>query len=883
MTALATPPKEIFLSDYTPPAYLVEAVHLFFDLDATQTTVRSVLKMRKNPKGNGTECILDGEQLELISIKLNGQPLEGNAYQRTEKALILTAPPEQFELEIETQIYPDKNTALEGLYHSGNLLCTQCEAQGFRRITYYPDRPDVMAIFTVSLVADKSRWPILLSNGNLEDQGVFEDGRHWVRWHDPYPKPSYLFALVAGDLYCQQDSFTTLSGRVVKLEIFVDHENSHKCDHALQSLKQAMKWDEERYGREYDLDVFMIVAVNDFNMGAMENKGLNIFNASCVLASPETATDQDYYRIQGIVGHEYFHNWSGNRVTCRDWFQLSLKEGFTVFRDQEFSADMNSAAVQRIHDVEQLRTLQFVEDAGPMAHPVRPASFIEISNFYTVTIYEKGAEVVRMIQTIVGKAGFRKGTDLYFSRHDGQAVTTDDFVKAMEDANQVDLTQFKRWYTQAGTPELTVTGHYDEFHRTYTLTVEQSCPPTPGQPEKRPFYIPLAVGLLDQSGHEYPLQLDSDTQNYTGTTRVLAVTQRKQSFTFVQIPEPVTPSLLRQFSAPVKVHFPYTDTMLAFLMSHDSDSFTRWDAGQTLIIKHLMSLIKAVQEDSPLGLSSQVKACFEQLLSDSEADPALIAQMLALPDEMYLASQMDVIDVDAIHQARTFMEQALAQTLRPRFEALYQQYHDTGNYQFNAEAMGRRSLKNRCLAYLMATREPLHIQRCLKQMKQADNMTDLLAGLKLIAQHDGPEGEHALRAFYEQWQHDPQVVDKWLAIQAQSIRPNALLRVKALLKHPAFQLTNPNHVRALIGQFSRHNPVHFHAKDGSGYQFLTDQILQLDKLNPQMASRLLVAFNTWRHYDPHRKQLMQQALTTIASHQDLSADVYEVVNKYLAD
>ena len=878
-----TTPQETFLADYRVPNYLIDSVHLHFDLDTSKTVVRSVLTMRKNPEGEGGECVLDGEQLELLSIKINGRQLQGNEYQRTEKSLSLPSPLDTFELEIETCIYPDQNTALEGLYHSGSLLCTQCEAEGFRRITYYLDRPDVMAVFTVSLVADKKMWPIMLANGNLEAQGQFEDGRHWTRWHDPFPKPSYLFALVAGDLYRQHDSFTTMSGREVSLQIYVDHENSHKCDHALISLKQAMKWDEETYGREYDLDVFMIVAVNDFNMGAMENKGLNIFNASCVLASPKTATDADYYRIQSIVGHEYFHNWSGNRVTCRDWFQLSLKEGFTVLRDQQFSAALNSEAAQRIDDVDQLRTMQFAEDAGPMAHPVRPASFIEISNFYTVTIYEKGAEVVGMIKTIVGDNGFRKGTDLYFERHDGQAVTTDDFVKAMEDANGVDLTQFKRWYSQAGTPVLTIDSHYDRFNNSYSLTISQSCPATPDQKTKQPFYIPLAIGLLDQHGEALSLRLEGEA-SFKGDTRILAITEATQTFVFDNVHSKPIPSLLRGFSAPVKIDYNYSNTELLFLMVHDSDSFNRWDAGQTLLINLLLNLANDIQQERLLSIPRDLIQQFNAVLMDKELDPALIAKMLSLPSENYLAAQMNKADVDAIHDARQFLKKSLANGLKESFVTIYQKLSSQKEaYRFNATDMANRALKNTCLSYLMATDDPMQTQRCLKQMKQSDNMTDTLAGLILLSNQAGPEGEHALRAFYEQWKHDRLVVDKWLTVQAQSSLPNTLLRIKGLMKHPAFSIKNPNNVRALIGQFCRNNPVNFHKKDGSGYRFLAEQILILNKLNPQLAARMLGAFNSWRQYDEDRQALMKQVLTSIAENTELSPDVFEVVNKYLAD
>ena len=876
-------PKETFLADYLVPNYLVDNVALYFDLGRTDTTVRSVLSMRRNPMGEGGDCVLDGEKLTLKSIKIDGRELQGNEYLRTDKALMISKVPEKFDLEIEVLIHPDKNTALEGLYHSGRLLCTQCEAEGFRRITYYPDRPDVMAVFTVSIEAEKADWPIMLSNGNLEKKDQLENGRHCVRWHDPHPKPSYLFALVAGDLHIQKDSFVTTSGRIVALEIYVDVENSHKCDHALMSLKQAMKWDEERYGREYDLDIFMIVAVNDFNMGAMENKGLNIFNSACVLASPETATDRDYYRIQSIVGHEYFHNWSGNRVTCRDWFQLSLKEGFTVLRDQQFSADMNSAAVQRIEDVNQLRAMQFSEDAGPMSHPVRPASFIEISNFYTVTIYEKGAEVVGMIKTIVGDVGFRKGTDLYFARHDGQAVTTDDFVKAIEDANKVDLTQFKRWYSQAGTPQLNIVTEYDSTGQRYTLTINQQCEATPGQRHKEAFHIPVAVGLLDKKGNVVQMQLDGESAASESETRILSVKENKQQFVFINVPSEPVVSFLRGFSAPVKVNLPRTNNELTFLMANDTDSFCQWDAGQQLLLNILLQLAEKTIKGSALSLPIELVEQFGKLLKRGLSSPALVAKMLILPSESYLAGQRKPADVDAIHTARSYMKRELALLLKEDFSILFSALNTTDKYQFDAAEMAKRSLKNICLDYLVATGDPMQVQRCLKQMKQSDNMTDTMSGLTILVDQQGPEREHAIRAFYEQWKHDRQVVDKWLAVQAQSSLKDTLLRVKGLMSHPAFNITNPNNVRSLIGQFCRNNAINFHAIDGSGYQFLVEQILILDKLNPQIASRQLGAFNSWQQYDKKRQGMMKAALEKIAKQTDLSADVYEIVTKYLAD
>lgn len=739
-----------------------------------------------------------------------------------------------------------------------------------------------MAVFTVSIVANQQMWPIMLSNGNLQEQGVFDDGRHWVRWHDPHPKPSYLFALVAGDLHCQQDNFVTMSGREVTLEVFVDHENSHKCDHALASLKQSMQWDEQAYGREYDLDIYMVVAVNDFNMGAMENKGLNVFNAAYVLASPETATDKDYFSIQSVIGHEYFHNWSGNRVTCRDWFQLSLKEGFTVLRDHQFSAALNSPAVQRIDNVNKLRTMQFAEDAGPMAHPVRPASFIEISNFYTVTIYEKGAEVVGMIKTIVGDDGFRRGTDLYFSRHDGQAVTTDDFVTAIEDATEVDLNQFKRWYSQAGTPEVTVSTYYDIQRQSYQLTLEQTCPATPDQVDKLAFHIPIALGLLDENGQAIPMQLEDEVAAFDGDTRVISFVEDKQTFTFINVKSNPVPSILRGFSAPIKLHQDRSNEELAFLMANDTDSFNRWDAGQNLFIDVLMSLVNNVKTKTRLALPSILLEQMETVLDDADNDPALVAKMLKMPEENYLASLNKPADVDAIHTACTFLKQSLAIALKDKFIEIYQKFNIKQQYQFNADDMAKRSLKNACLEYLMAIEDPMQTQRCLMQMKQSDNMTDTLAGLTLMAEQSGHESEHALRAFYEQWQHDRQVVDKWLTVQALSTSSDTLIRVKGLMKHPAFSITNPNNVRALIGQFCRNNPVRFHAKDGSGYQFLAEQILVLDKLNPQIAAKQMGAFNSWRQYDAQRQSLMKDALSDIASHDGLSPDVYEIVTKYLA-
>ena len=875
-------PRTIYLKDYIAPAYLVDVVDLHFDLDEEATIVRSRLVMRRNEAAQKGQAALElyGTHQQLLGIKLEGKALNQGEYQLTDEQLSVQDVPEQFTLEIESRINPKANTALEGLYLSSGLLTTQCEAEGFRRITYFPDRPDVMARFTVTLEADKKKFPVLLANGNLVDSGEHDDGRHWARWEDPSLKPSYLFAVVAGPLVYQEDSFTTLSGRKVVLRLYVEEENISKCDHAMASLKQAMQWDEEVYGREYDLDIYMIVAVNDFNMGAMENKGLNVFNASCVLASPETATDGDYYTIQSIIGHEYFHNWSGNRVTCRDWFQLSLKEGFTVFRDQEFSADLNSRGVKRIDDVNVLRLHQFAQDAGPMAHPVRPDHYIEINNFYTVTVYNKGAEVVRMIRNLVGTEGFRKGTDLYFARHDGQAVTTDDFVSAMEDANGIELTQFKRWYDQAGTPEITLIEDYDAANNTFQLTLQQHTPATPGQDVKLPFHIPLSIGLLDSHGNDLPLKLAPDAIE-SATSLTLSLTEAQQTFMFHAVPEKPLVSVGRGFSAPVKFKRTLSDTELAFLLAHDSDDFNRWDAGQQLAINNLLTLIDDVQHKRELHLAEEVIEAYRKALTHPQLDKALIARIMTLPGESYIADQMAVVDVGAIHAAREFMRRALAQALRHELLQTYQANQSTSAYRFDADDMAQRSLKNRALAYLMALADDELQALCVEQYRQGDNMADVMAALSLLADVEGPVREEVLADFYSRWQHDPQVVEKWLAIQAGSSLPGTLTRVQALMQHPAFSLQNPNKVRSLIGRFCAGNPVNFHAADGAGYRFLADRVLELDALNPSIAARLVQTLSRWRRYDPERQALMREQLERIVAQEGLSNDVYEIASRSL--
>ncbi|KJK00345.1 aminopeptidase N [Pseudomonas sp. 21] len=885
-------PKVIYLKDYQAPEYLIDETNLTFELYEDHTLVHAQLVMRRNPDraagapGDGLPpLVLDGQQLELLSVALDDRALEAGDYQLDENHLTLQPTATTFTVDSTVRIHPESNTALEGLYKSGKMFCTQCEAEGFRKITYYLDRPDVMSSFTTTLSAEQHQYPVLLSNGNPVASGSEEGGRHWATWQDPFKKPAYLFALVAGDLWCVEDQFTTLSEREVTLRIYVEPENIDKCQHAMDSLKNSMRWDEKVYGREYDLDIFMIVAVNDFNMGAMENKGLNIFNSSCVLAKAETATDAAHQRVEGVVAHEYFHNWSGNRVTCRDWFQLSLKEGFTVFRDSEFSADMNSRTVKRVEDVAFLRTNQFAEDAGPMAHPVRPDSFIEISNFYTLTVYEKGSEVVRMIHTLLGADGFRKGTDLYFERHDGQAVTCDDFIKAMEDANGVDLTQFKRWYSQSGTPRLAVEESYDAAAQSYTLTFRQSCPATPGQSEKLPFVIPVQMGLIDKLGNALSLRLKGEEHAH-GSDRVLQVTEAEQSFTFVGLAEKPLPSLLRGFSAPVKLSFPYDRDQLMFLMQFDEDGFNRWEAGQQLSVQVLQDLIGQHQRGEKLVLDERLITAFRTLLLDTGLDQAMVAEMLSLPSEAYLTEISEVADVEAIHAAREFARQqigaALHEQLWERYQANRKQSRDTA-YVAEASHIARRSLQNIALSYLIQSGKAEVLAACQEQYKDCDNMTERLTALAVLVNSSfEKEKAEALAMFADYFKDDPLVMDQWFSVQAGCTLPGGLERVQELMKHSAFTLKNPNKIRALIGAFANQNAVNFHRADGAGYRFLADQIITLNALNPQIASRLLTPLTRWRKYAPARQALMKAELERILASGELSSDVYEVVSKSLA-
>jgi aminopeptidase N len=873
-------PKAIRLEDYRPPEFLIDRADLRFELSPEQTVVDSALELRRNPaavRGDG-DLRLDGELLELARVSIDGRLLTPSDYRHQADALVLHRVPDRFRLHTRVHIHPASNTALEGLYVSGDMLCTQCEAEGFRRITFFLDRPDVMARFSTTLVGDKERYPVLLSNGNPAGTEDLLDGRHLARWEDPFPKPSYLFAMVAGDLRAVSDRFRTASGREVALNIYVEPENLDKCAHAMASLQKAMRWDEESYGREYDLEVYNVVAVSHFNMGAMENKGLNIFNAKYVLARPDTATDRDFQGIEGVIAHEYFHNWTGNRITCRDWFQLSLKEGFTVFRDQEFSADMGSRGVKRVEDVRALRARQFPEDSGPLAHPVRPESYIEINNFYTATVYEKGAELVRMQANLLGPELFRKATDLYFARNDGRAVTTDDFVACMAEASGRDLTVFKRWYEQAGTPELEIRGVYDRDARSYELSVRQHTPATPGQKHKAPLHIPMAVGLLDAEGRDLPLRLEGEKAPPPTGTRVLELLEQEQSFRFVDLAERPLPSLLRGFSAPVKVHFDYSDGDLMFLMANDSDGFNRWDAAQTLSQRLLLALVEDADAPVPAGFTD----AFRRALGDEQADPALLAEILTLPSESHLGEQMPVVDVDGIHRAREDLRTRIAIELRAELLSGYLGKREIGPYEPSPWAIGRRALKNLCLSYLMQAGEGDALSLCREQFDAGDNMTDRTAALRLLVDAGGEAAEEALEGFYEQWRDDQLVLDKWFAIQATSKRADTLERVRRLMSHPDFTITNPNRVRSLVGAFCMGNQVRFHGADGAGYRFLGEQVLELDAINPQIAARLLQALVRWRRYDALRQDLMRAELERIVEVEAVSKDVYEVASKGLA-
>jgi aminopeptidase N len=888
-------PRTIYLRDYTAPAYLVETIDLDVDIRDGFTRVTSRCRMTRNPAGPGGPLMLNGEELTLETVRINGRALAEADYRHAEKMLTIDSVPEAFVLETVVRIHPEENTQLSGLYRAKDGYVTQCESEGFRRITFYPDRPDVMARFTCTLHADKAQFPVLLSNGNPVGSGDEVDGRHWARWEDPYAKPSYLFACVAAKLDVLVDEHTTPSGRRVRCAVYVEPGKLDQCGHAMAALKKSMKWDEETFGLEMDLDTFMIVAVGDFNMGAMENKGLNIFNTKYVLARPDTATDADFQAIDSVVAHEYFHNWTGNRVTCRDWFQLSLKEGLTVFRDQNFSMDIHSAGVSRIQEVRALRAAQFPEDAGPMAHPIRMASYAEISNFYTSTVYSKGAEVIRMIHTLIGGSAFRKGMDLYFQRHDGQAVTCEEFVAAMQDASGLDLGQFQRWYNQAGTPRLIVRSQHDASQRRFTLTVEQQCPITAYEErmkreglvqERGAYHLPLVVGLLDQSGNELPLRLSGEAQPQ-GTQRTLQVRQAREEFVFEDIDAPPVPSLLRGFSAPVALDYPYTPDELTHLMACDSDAFNRWEAGQRLAMDILLQGIRALKKDPsattgwiPASFVDAMRRVLESALLPG-GDPALVAEALVLPLETVLAEQMEVVDPDAIHAARLALRRHLAEHLRETLLHVYHALRTDEPYSPEGRQAGARALRCTCLAYLAELTDVPTRGLVLAHYDHATNMTDAIAALTAVANLNIPARAMVLDHFYRTWKHEALVVDKWLQVQATCRLDRTLEAVEALLSHEAFDLRNPNKVYALIRAFCAANPRHFHAADGSGYRFAADAILRLDPLNPEIAARVARSFDRWRKFDVGRQAHAREQLQRIQAQSGLSADVAEVVGKAL--
>ncbi|KGL51080.1 aminopeptidase N [Pantoea ananatis] len=865
-------PQIKYRHDYRAPDYTITDIDLTFELDESTTRVTAVSHVKRQGDSQA-ELRLDGEDLTLVSLEVDGQAW--TAWREEAGCLVLSQLPDSFTLKIVNDIHPDRNSALEGLYKSGEALCTQCEAEGFRHITWYLDRPDVLARFTTTIIADGSRYPFLLSNGNRVDSGQDDKGRNWVKWQDPFPKPCYLFALVAGDFDVLRDSFTTRSGRNVALEIFVDRGNLDRADWAMTSLKNSMKWDEERFGLEYDLDIFMIVAVDFFNMGAMENKGLNVFNSKYVLAKAETATDKDYLGIEAVIGHEYFHNWTGNRVTCRDWFQLSLKEGLTVFRDQEFSSDLGSRAVNRIDNVRIMRGAQFAEDASPMAHPIRPDQVIEMNNFYTLTVYEKGSEVIRMMHTLLGEANFQKGMQLYFERHDGSAATCDDFVQAMEDASNVDLSQFRRWYSQSGTPTLSVRDDYNPELEQYTLHVTQHTPPTAGQKEKLPLHIPLDIELYDGQGKVIPLQ-----HNGHPVHNVLNVTEEFQTFIFDNVYFQPVPSLLREFSAPVKLDYKWSDAQLTFLMRHASNDFSRWDAAQSLLATYLRLNVARHQQGQHLSLPLHVADAFRTVLLDANSDPALTALILSLPGENEIAELFEIIDPQAIALVREALVRTLARELADEFFAVYNA-NQQAEYHVDHAEIGKRSLKNICLYYLAFGDMDLADKLVQAQYHHANNMTDSLAALSAAVAAQLPCRDTLLADYDERWHKDGLVMDKWFMLQATSPAQNALLNVRRLLSHRSFSMGNPNRIRSLIGAFASGNPSAFHAEDGSGYRFLVEMLTDLNTRNPQVASRMIEPLIRLKRYDAHRQALMRQALEQLQGLDKLSGDLYEKITKAL--
>lgn len=866
-------PKAKYRKDYTAPHYTVSTIDLTFTLDDTKTAVKAISNIKKK----GTHeypLVLDGQGLTLLSVEIDGQNISSDVYTKSDSSLTIPTNKEEFSLTIVTEIDPLNNTLLEGLYKSGGAFCTQCEAEGFRRITYYLDRPDVLASYSTKIIANKEQYPFLLSNGNRIDAGDLDNGMHYVQWKDPFPKPSYLFALVAGNFDLLKETFTTKSGREVTLEIFVDKGNLNRTEQAMCSLKNAMKWDEERFNLEYDLDIYMIVAVDFFNMGAMENKGLNVFNSKYVLANPATATDTDYLHIEAVIGHEYFHNWTGNRVTCRDWFQLSLKEGLTVFRDQEFSSDLGSRSVNRINNVRILRSHQFAEDSGPMAHPIRPDKVIEMNNFYTVTVYEKGSEVIRMMHTLLGEEKFQKGIELYFERHDGTAVTCEDFVSAMEDASAVDLTQFRRWYSQSGTPHLTINTTYDNKRKEYSLSVKQETPPTAEQKEKLPLHIPLDIDLYDQSGNIIPLEI-----NGKPVSSVLNITETENHFTFTNILGKPVLSLLKEFSAPVKLHYNYTDAELAFLMTYSQNDFCRWDSGQSLLAKHIKEMISSHQKGKTLTVSENLTEPFRAILINRAIDPALVAEMFTLPSENEIADWYETIDVDAIHTVIDTIRQGFANTLSSEFSSLYEEIK-LETYTIEHSHIALRTLRNTALAYLAFT--PNGEKLVQQHYETSNNMTDTMAALHAVNEAKLSIRDELLSDFSQKWGDDGLVMDKWFIMQGTNPADNALAIVQKEMNHKAFSLSNPNRTRSLIGSFGNSNSRNFHAVDGSGYDFIAHIISELNSKNPQMASRLVDPFLKFKRFDKTRSSLMKEKLKTLADLPNLAKDLFEKISKALS-
>jgi aminopeptidase N len=874
----------VCLQDYRPPDWLVETVDLDVSLDPKATRVRATLALKPNPQAAApAPLVLDGDGLDLRSLKLDGAVLAPELYVADPDRLTIAQPPQRpFRLEIETVLDPSANSRLMGLYRSGATYCTQCEAEGFRRITYFPDRPDVMAVYTTRVEADRADAPVLLANGNLIASGeVAGTARHFATWHDPFPKPSYLFALVGGRLGCVADSFRTMSGREVALRIFVEPGKEARCAYAMDALKRAMRWDEEAFGREYDLDTFMIVAVSDFNMGAMENKGLNVFNDKFVLASPATATDADFAAIETVIAHEYFHNWTGNRITCRDWFQLCLKEGLTVFRDQEFSADQRSRPVERISDVRGLRAHQFVEDAGPLAHPVRPSLYHEINNFYTTTIYEKGAEVVRMLKTLLGPEQFRRGMDLYFDRHDGEAATVEHFVQCFADAGSRNLDQFMLWYSQAGTPEVVVNGTYLSATRSYRLEVAQTVPPTPGHANKEPMVIPLALGLLGRDGKDVPLRLADGRRIERG---IVPLTKSAETFEFTDVNEAPVPSLNRGFSAPIRLVANLAPDDLRFLAAHDNDPFNRWQAVQMLATRLLVDNVAALRAGATARNDPGLLAALGAILADARLEPEFVAQVLTPPGETDIAREIGRdIDPDAIFAARCALRAAIGAHLARELSDRYRGLGDGSPYRPDAAGAGRRALRNVCLDLLVAAQQGDAVALAVAQYQAADNMTDRLAALVTLSLRDVPERPGVLADFYTRYGNDPLIVDKWLALQATIPEPLTLARVKTLTAHAAFSFANPNRVRALIGSFAMANQTQFNRADGGGYEFLVDTVLALDPKNPQVAARLLSAMKSWRVLEPSRRALAQAALRRVAAAPALSPDVTDIAARALGE